>query len=429
MQGRQRLAALALLAAVAGCADHEPTSPAGTAGADPVPAAPPAAGSGGPEAHRLERQARRLALALGDAGFREYLRARLVGSPVREHKLHFQRFLAADGRRALAAMARADGEMESVVDTDATEGLAAEVYFPVPGHLERWDGGPEILVATALHDHQAPVAFDTRGRRRVLDPKAPPSTPVLALVPAEADFDGGSGESRIICEVETCGDNGGGGGGGSGSGGGGGVPQSPPVLDLHLTRAWFNGDYEGWLKGNPEFELHVLGPASPTDTTNMVTLQCVGEHAPPGYQWDMNGTSWSGDALVFRQSQMDAFNQRYPGRAYVIMALEDDDTACEIRTDEDRFSSAFAALKQAYQQYIGLKDIQVVTIDGVTKVIAAARSAAALVNALANLIKTNDDIIGIAMRDSVVGRSSTVGRWAVMNGKASLNGWLNLEMK
>jgi hypothetical protein len=183
------------------------------------------------------------------------------------------------------------------------------------------------------------------------------------------------------------------------------------------------------LKGNPEFELHVLGPASATDTTNMVSYQCVGEHAPAGYAWDMNGTNWTGDVKVFGQDQMDAIERTYPGRSYVILALEDDDTACEIKTGVDRFGNVFTALKNAYQSYIGLKDVKIVTINGVVRVVGAARSAASLINALANLIKSNDDLIGIAMADSIVGRTSPVGHWAVMEGSTKVNGWLDLKIR
>jgi hypothetical protein len=93
----------------------------------------------------------------------------------------------------------------------------------------------------------------------------------------------------------------------------------------------------------------------------MVSFQCVGEHAPAGYQWDMNGTNWSSTAgvKVFTQAQMDAMSLAFPGKSYLILALEDDDTACEIKTDEDRFGAALEALKNAYQSYIGLKDIKV----------------------------------------------------------------------
>jgi len=430
MNAKLRLAALVLLAAAAGCADHEPSAPGDPPGAVAGPGAIPPDQNPSPEALRLERQARQLAVALRDPALRAYLSAQLRESPIVEHKLQFQRLLDRDDRRIATAMAIADGQPQAAVMQDASAGIASEVYFPVPGHLEGWDGGPDLLVATALHDHDVPVAFTTRGDRVLLDPRTPPATPVLALVPQETDFDRAGGRQGAICSFENCGEGGGGGGSsGGGTGGTGGPSGSPPEQSLYLTRAQFVDTYESWLKGKPEFELHVLGPASPGDTSAMVSYQCVGEHAPAGYYWDMNSTTWSGSARVFTQAQMDALEQVYPGRSYLIMALEDDDTACEIKMGQDRIADLFTALRNAYQSYIGVKDIKVVSINGVTRIIVAAKSGARLISALANFIKTNDDLIGIAVADSVIGRTSSVGHWAVMEGNSKINGWLNLEMK
>jgi len=433
MHAKLRLAALVLLAAAAGCADREPSSPEESPAALSGPDALTPGQHPSPEAARLERQARQLALALADPALRGYLQAQLRESPVVEHKLQFQRLLGRDAQRIATAMASADGQPQAAVLQDASEGIASELYFPVPGHLQRWDGGPDLLVATALKDHDVPVAFTTRGERILLDPRTPPVTPVLALVPQETDFDHPGRPQGTICGIDDCGGDGNGQGGGGSSGGGTGGSEEPsgtsPNQSLYLTRAQFAGTFEGWLKGSPEFELHVLGPASPGDTSAMVSYQCVGEHAPAGYYWDMNSTSWSGSAKVFSQAQMDALEQAYPGRSYLIMAIEDDDTACEIKMGQDRITDLFTALKNAYQSYIGVKDIKVVSINGVTRIIVAAKNGARLISALASFIKTNDDLIGIAVADSVVGRASSVGHWAVLEGNAAINGWLNLEMK
>ncbi|HMU61620.1 MAG TPA: hypothetical protein PKA66_07550 [Gemmatimonadales bacterium] len=419
MHAKLRLAALVLLAAAAGCADREPSapgdSPAAASGTDANPPGP----NSSPEAMRLEREARQLALALAEPGLREYLSAQLRQSPIVEHKLQFQRLLERDARRIASAMAGVEGLAQAAVMQEASATIASELYFPVPGHLERWDGGPDLLVATALNDHDVPVAFTTRGERVLLDPQTPPPTPVLALVPQETDFDRPPARMNSLCQLTDC----------TGTGRGGGSGGSPPAPALYLTRAQFVDTFEGWLKGNPEFELHVLGPAAPGDTSSMVSYQCVGEHAPTGYYWDMNAKSWSGSAKVFAQAQMDALEQSYPGRSYLVMALEDDDGACDIKMGQDRVADLFTALKNAYQSYIGVKDVKVVSINGVTRIIVAAKSGARLISSLASIIKTNDDLIGIAVADSVIGRTSSVGQWAVLEGNSKVNGWLNLEMK
>jgi hypothetical protein len=121
----------------------------------------------GPPAERL---ARLVARALSDPEFRSYLRAQLDASPYAEHKLHFQRLLSAGGGRALRAIARANGVADSVVLGEAGRVTALEIYLPVPAHRQAWSADENVLVATAMHDREAPVAFDPRGRRVVLSP-------------------------------------------------------------------------------------------------------------------------------------------------------------------------------------------------------------------------------------------------------------------
>ena len=75
-------------------------------------------------------------------------------------------------------------------------------------HRAAWAGGEDLLVATAREDGETPVAYDTRGHRRLLNPRTPPATPVLAVVPVETDF---SADSIGLMLPE---DGSGGGGGG-----------------------------------------------------------------------------------------------------------------------------------------------------------------------------------------------------------------------
>src|SRR3989475_482486 len=213
------LVALASLGAVIACGEH----PAVTAPEPPsAPSAPPSATVAAPE-----RLARAVALALADPEFRAYVKAQLDASPFREHKLPFQRFLAASDGRGAAALAQRAGATPAAMLRAADAAIPLEFYFPVPAHRAAWAGDETMLVATALRDHDAPVAFDPRGERQILSPDEPPATPVLALVPVETDFR--TPTSRVWCY--GCGDEG---GGGSGGGGGGGYPLVPPP-GLYLT--------------------------------------------------------------------------------------------------------------------------------------------------------------------------------------------------
>src|SRR5213078_5271903 len=175
-----RILAVATLAAVLGCADRAPvTEPDGGV---------QAAASIATLSKRPEALARMVAKGLKNAAFRAYLKAQLDASPYREHKLQFETFLAANGGRALREIATENGTSKDALASQAKAAIALEVYFPVAEHRAAWTGDENVLVATALTDDDPPIAFDPEGRRQVLDPKTPPATPVLAVVPVETDF-------------------------------------------------------------------------------------------------------------------------------------------------------------------------------------------------------------------------------------------------
>ena len=48
------------------------------------------------------------------------------------------------------------------------------------------------------------------------------------------------------------------------------------------------------MKGDPEYEIHIMGPAAKGDNTNLVSFQCIGEHAAGEYAWDTNEKTWTG---------------------------------------------------------------------------------------------------------------------------------------
>ncbi|HET7042542.1 MAG TPA: hypothetical protein VFI13_11005, partial [Gemmatimonadales bacterium] len=59
----------------------------------------------------------------------------------------------------------------------------------------------------------------------------------------------------------------------------------------------------------------------------------------------------------------------------------------------------------------------------------AARSLWAFLTAVASVIKTNDDLIGIAVANSVTGYYSPDANWAWIGENSSRTGWVNLEMR
>ena len=404
------LAALMLLAA---CSDPIPP----TAVEEPTPSlAPtqaPAADRG-----RLERLARRTARALADPAFRARLKADLDRSPVREHKLHFQRFLTAGARPPLADMARLNAESIEALRADAQGAVALELYLPVPQHRASWGGGADVLVATAIHDGDAPVAFDVRGRRVQLDARTPPPTPVLALVPVESEFDvasTGAAAGPIACPFSggvraQCG------------GGGGGTPLTP---GLWMTYASFSQTFEGWLKGSPEFEIHILGQAGTSDS--LTSYHCAGQHAGAPYVFDQNSLTWTGNVLLFSQAQIDAYKQQHPGQSVRVFALEDDDAACQIKLDAGRVGEMFRAIDSRYNLLTGGRDTTAATTLG--RYWNRASAFQKVFQAVWSVIVTKDEVIGNAVQDAVAGEFKPGANWIVKGENLITNGALKLVMR
>jgi len=397
-----RSCAVAALMLIAACSDRAVTPPSET------PAASVSTNSKRPEA-----LARMVAKGLKNPAFRAYLKAQLDASPYREHKLQFETFLAANEGRALREIAAENGTTKDTLATQAKAAIALEVYFPVPDHRAAWTGDEDVLVATALTDDDPPIAFDPEGRRQVLDPKTPPATPVLAVVPVETDF------SVRPARVEECiVDCGGGGGGPIGDV----VPPPPPAPGLYMTKSHFVQDFEGWLKGSPEFEVHILGQKGTTDS--LYDYQCAGEHAGGPYTFDQNDLDWSGNVLLFSKTQLDQYNAAHPRQNLRVFVVEDDDTACQIKTDVGRAEQLFKVVDSLYNNLTAGNDSSTALI----KAYKYARGAKSFWQAITSFFKTNDDVVGTAVEDDIVGSTYPGYNWFVKGDNNITNGWINLVM-
>jgi len=416
MQFNRLWPALMVAAGLAACSER-PSLPTAPEESPPAAADPSAAFGGRTGQARLERLARRTARALRDPAFRADVKTALDRSGYREGKVHFQRYLRENGGRGLRGLASSGGEAPGDVETDAAQAGTLEMYFPVPVHRSAWTGDENVLVATAERDGDAPVAYDLSGRRVVLSPDTPPTVPVLAVEPAEIDFDAAGEFAALQCSIDC------------GGGGGGGTYVAPPTPGLYMSRIEFSGSFESWLKGSPEYEVHIMGPAAKGDTTNLASFQCIGEHAPSPYSWDSNEKLWNGTQLLFSKTQMDAMALAHPGVPFTIMAYEDDDTACQIKTDADRAGRLFQAISVAVANWKSAQGVEIISVDGSTRVLKAAQSGFKLLTALYSFLTSADDVIGVAVSDSVTGRFRTGTNWTVLNDKVQANGWVQLQMK
>ena len=404
------LVALASLGAVIACGDNS----AVTAPERPLaaPAAPRAPAVAAPEG-----LARTVALALADPAFRTYVKAQLDASPFREHKLPFQRFVAANGGRAADAMARRAAATAAGVVRAANAAMPLEFYLPVPAHRAAWAGDERVLVATAIGDHDAPVAFDPQGHRLVLSPAEPPATPVLALVPVETDFSVPP-PALPPAALTVCWDY---------------CPQPyqpppppppPPSPGLYMTQAHFTQTFEGWLRGSPEFEVHILGQSGQTDS--LKDYQCAGEHQSMPYYFDQNSLDWSGSAMLFSKYQLDNYAAQHPGQNPRVFVVEDDDEACVIKANKDLFKQLTEVVDAANQTLTAGKDT---TTSGGAKLWKYAKALLKLFTSLASLFNSNDELVGNAVQDSIAQEYHPGFNWIVKGEQNVTNGWIKLEMK
>ncbi len=361
-----------------------------------------------------ERVAQRLAMALGDPAVRASLKRRLDASHAPEGKLQFQALARADQGVMLSALAArgATSVTELLADLDAARPL--ELYLPVESHRAAWQGDATLLVATIGQDGEAPVAFDLRGERHVLDRARPPATPVLAIVPQETDFTGGRPALAMSC-FDLCDPDGSVGGGGSGptsAGSSGG---------LFLTMSHFEGSFESWIKGKPEYEYHVYGVTSDGGAEQ---LSCTGERAGGPYSWDQNELDWAGSALLLADSDRLRYEAAHPGAVLRVVAYEDDDEACVPRVDANRVAELIASVDAAYRNMTSGK-LEPWLIRGLR----AAPSTFNLLRALRNFWTTGDDLIGNAVETSIAGWVPGGANWVLKSEGTRTFGWFTTEYR
>ncbi|MEO8450825.1 MAG: hypothetical protein ABI647_13590 [Gemmatimonadota bacterium] len=416
MARRRRWFWLCCLAVVAGCADRSEVS----VGTDPT--APGAIDGDSPamvtaklERGRHERLARRIALALRDPDFRRTVLTAFKKSPFREGKVHLQAFLEARDGVEIRRVAERAGESDHTIREDLDRAKPIELYMPVPDQRSSWDGGANVLVATGEVDADAPVAFDVNGLRTVLDPKTPPSTPVISLVRAEQDFSQPP-LALPIC-VFNC-------GGGTGSG----PLPSPAAAGLYLTQTKFDDTYESWIKGEPELEVHVLGQVGAGDS--LTTYQCASETKAAPYYYNQNDKTWTGNVLLMSQTQINQYKQAHPNQNLRVFVVEDDDATCEIRLSGDRMKNLLNNLRVIYGDLTGGIDSLLSPGGELARIWKKASMLLVAYRAFVSLIVTQDDPLGNAIEDPVTAAAQFPGANWVIRGEGNvIHGALRLEVR
>lgn len=295
--------AIALTVAFAGAACHDQPPPTATDANAHAPSrmVKSVSGVAVPEARMrslLTELTRAVAIALSDPVLRRLVYNEMEASPFRESKLHFGPFLRQRGSALAGAMASADNATRDHVLSALDSVVDLEFYMPVDDHRGRWTGGPDLLVATALHDDgTTPTGFDLTGTEvPLVSARTPPATPTLAIVPRETDFSQAAAVSPSQAQAAST---------ASGAG-------------VYMTSAYIPDSHEGWLMGDPEFELHAF-VQQPSGA--YVDVTCSGGSQNDPFRYDHNDQVWSGDVLVITEQTL--------GEAEVEFQMWEDDTdAC-----------------------------------------------------------------------------------------------------
>jgi hypothetical protein len=177
------------------------------------------------------------------------------------------------------------------------------------------------------------------------------------------------------------------------------------------------------LKGSPEYEIHILGQLGSSDS--LTSYQCAGEHAGGYYAFDQNSRDWTGNVMLFSTTQLANYKTLHPNQNIRILALEDDDGACQIRLDGERFKTFQNTLQTEYPNLTGGKD----STSGLTKIFQHANALQKIIRTAYSWITSQDDLIGNAVEDSVVGEYRAGANWIVRGEGNVTNGWLKLQMR
>ena len=419
---------VALIAALSACADPGSRVVGPTASSDKQVGPAPSSPSSSDERAALTRIARLVAVAMDNESARQRLKRDMRAAPFREHKLQLGKYLRSnDGTELLRRMVALSGGSETnlLATVDAIRPL--ELYMPLAKHRESWTGSDELLVVSQLNEFEPIVGVDQKGREVAVDRNVAPAQPTLSIVPVETRFDhpmslAGSKnvrdqngnaigtlepfalkQSSIMACLDSC----------AGAGGGTIVPSVPPGLYLEFSRIL--DMKEPWFRGDPEIEVHIQGPTSPSAPTYGADLSCSGEHAYDYRKvFDQNGGFWEGRVMLFSADETAAFSNKF-NQGFHVLFWEDDNEPCVLKLDTNVLAEVLRSTALAFSTVA----IKVVPAAG-PWVIASVFLGTLFANAGAWLT-TNDDFVGAAVDQTSAGYYWPGNTHAIMNG-TTLNG-------
>jgi hypothetical protein len=129
---------------------------------------------------------------------------------------------------------------------------------------------------------------------------------------------------------------------------------------------------------------------------------------------------------VFSQTQLNSYRAAHPNQNVRLLAIEDDDDACQIRLDGNRFKTFMSALQANYPNLTGGKDS---TLSTLARIYKRANALQRILKAAYSWITSQDDLVGNAIEDTVVGEYHAGFNWVVRGENNVTNGWLKLQMR
>lgn len=416
---------LALLVVLGGCADAVSHTVAPSATKDISATAEAQAVT--EERASLTEIARLVAQSMDNEPARQHLKRDMRAAPFREHKLQLTSYLTSkDGRALLDRMSALGGGEQQVLGT-LSKIRPLEFYVPVASQRETWTGKADVLVVSQLDESQPIVSFDERGQVVSLDKKAPPTRPVLSIVPVETNFRApmpastsrnardqngqaiGTLEplkvkaSNMVACDETCG----------GGGSVGGTTSIPPGLYLEFSRIL--DMKEPWFRGDPEIEVHVHGPTSTANPRYGEDRSCSGEHAYDYRKvFDQNTAFWEGRVLLFSAEEINDYVSKFKD-GFHIFFWEDDNDSCILKLDNNSLISLVNSAASAFSM-IAIKLIPKASVP-----LVAGAFLATLFSNAGSWLLTNDDFLGIAVDQAQAGTAYPDNTHVIMDG-TTLNG-------